>query len=414
MYGEMQLHNEFIGIYAAHGITVKEKNGELLLDFEEVKLKVKIDVGWANEIKAALDAGLGKFDPKKRSLLGKRTQELQIVRLNYSPYVKTEVQFDDVAGNFVNIGSCSAGFSLALIKYDEKTIEVLKDRFRRRFNSRRKYRPDEERVSLHSFDFILMTPTTAVFTSSVDLKQEELGDVGARKIKACLFKLAYSDGEAWELRERFGQSSTKIVEDVEPSDMKIPTATYNDHLVSYYKVATSSAFSDQAFLSYYHILEYFFLRVSDEIVHVGLKSVINDISFSTSYENINKIMSIIKKNDNSSDELEMLKAVIKKYVQEDELLEYIKSIEEKAGSALYTKPKIKIFGENLNIDNRPGHVIGTTSKILKHIRNALVHSSDKYNRDECFLPFSESISIVVLYNPLIKFLAQKVIFSNAN
>lgn len=408
------MHKEFIEIYAAHGIAVEEKNGELLLDFEEVKLRVKIDVGWTAEIKAALDAGLGKFDPKKRSLLGKRTQELQIVRFNYSPYVKTESQFDDAVGNFVNIGNGSIGFCLALIKYDERTIEVLKGRFRRRFNSRRKYRKDEERVLLHSFDSILIMPTTAVFTSSVDMRPEELENVGTRKIKACLFKLAHSDDEAWELRERFGQSSTKIVEDVEPSDMKIPTANYNDHLVSYYKVATSSAFSDQAFLSYYHILEYFFLRVSDEIVHTGLKSVINDISFTTSYENINKIMSIIKKNDNSSDELEMLKAVIKKYVQEDDLLEYVKSIEKKAGRGVYTNTKQNIFGENLSIDNRPGHVIGTTAKVLKHIRNALVHSSDKYNRDECFLPFSESISIVVLYNPVIKFLAQKIIFSNAN
>ena len=408
------MRKEFFDIYAERGINIDEKNGELFLRFEDVKLKVKIDNGWAAEINSVFEKGLGKFDFKKRSLLGKRTLESQLVRLDYSPYTRPVYQFDDALGNFVNIGSCSAAFCLAIIKYDDKAVETLKNRFRKRFKNRNAYNRDDEYVTIHSFEGMFIFPTTAIFTSSIDMKEEDLESVGKNKIKGCLFKLAYSEQEAWELRELFGQSSTKIIENVELIDMKIPSATYNDHLVSYYKVAASSAFSDQAFLSYYHVLEYYFLRVSDEIIHTGLKSLINDISFTTSYDNVNKIMSIIKKNDNSSDELEMLKAVIKKYVQEDDLIEYVKLMEKLAGRNVYTNTKQTIFGENICIDIRLGHVIGTTAKVLKHIRNALVHSSDKYNRDECFLPFSDSISIVVLYNPIIKFLAQKVIFANAS
>lgn len=51
--------------------------------------------------------------------------------------------------------------------------------------------------------------------------------------------------------------------------------------------------------------------------------------------------------------------------------------------------------------------------MIKQIRNALVHSSDKYNREDCFMPFSESESVVISYVPIIKYLAEKVIFSTA-
>ena len=57
-------------------------------------------------------------------------------------------------------------------------------------------------------------------------------------------------------------------------------------------------------------------------------------------------------------------------------------------------------------------MIGNTAKVIKHIRNSLVHSSDKFTREECVVPFSESESIVTRYIPIVKFLAEKVIYAN--
>ena len=172
-------------------------------------------------------------------------------------------------------------------------------------------------------------------------------------------------------------------------------------------------FPYQAFLSYYHILEYYFLRVSDEITQTSLKAHLNSPLFNTNYENLNKIVAIVKKCDSTSDEKQMLKAVLNKFVPEDDLVEYIVSLEKHIGNKQYSDPKKKIFGEHASIKLEKGHALNNTAKILKKIRDALVHSSDRHNREDCFMPFSESESIVFQYMPIIKFIAEKIIYSTA-
>jgi hypothetical protein len=60
-----------------------------------------------------------------------------------------------------------------------------------------------------------------------------------------------------------------------------------------------------------------------------------------------------------------------------------------------------------------GHALNNTARVIKRIRNALVHSSDKFNREECFLPLSEAEAVVMEYIPIVKLLAEKVIFATA-
>ena len=152
-------------------------------------------------------------------------------------------------------------------------------------------------------------------------------------------------------------------------------------------------------LSYYHILEYFFLRVADEIIHTNLKAQLNSPSFSASYDNINRILATIKRSDNTSDETEMLKAVLNKYVPEEDLIEFILTIEKSAGEKVYTDTKKEVFGEKASIRLEKGHAINNAARVVKQIRNALVHSSDRYNREQCFMPFSESESTVSQFIP---------------
>jgi len=51
--------------------------------------------------------------------------------------------------------------------------------------------------------------------------------------------------------------------------------------------------------------------------------------------------------------------------------------------------------------------------MIKIIRNALVHSSDRYEGKKSYVPFSESTEIVEKHIPLLKFLAEKVIFATS-
>ena len=92
---------------------------------------------------------------------------------------------------------------------------------------------------------------------------------------------------------------------------------------------------------------------------------------------------------------------------------YIADLEEKTKDKIFSKPKDEIFGERISIKLETGHAIANTARVIKHIRNSLVHSSDKYTREECVTPFSESESIVIKYIPVIKYLAEKIIYANA-
>lgn len=105
----------------------------------------------------------------------------------------------------------------------------------------------------------------------------------------------------------------------------------------------------------------------------------------------------------------MLIRVLKKYIEPDELKQFIEEFEENIGEKHYTKTR-KVFGENLSINIKNNeHMIPNTAHALKHIRNALVHSSDKYNREDCHIPLTESEELVSFYVPLVCFLAEKII-----
>lgn len=108
----------------------------------------------------------------------------------------------------------------------------------------------------------------------------------------------------------------------------------------------------------------------------------------------------------------MLKNVLNKFVDETELMDFINSYEKHIEDKLYTKKHTR-FGEEIEVKLEKGHVIGNVAKIIKTIRNALVHSSDTYERNLRHVPFSKSTEIVKREIPLVKFLAERVIIASA-
>lgn len=153
--------------------------------------------------------------------------------------------------------------------------------------------------------------------------------------------------------------------------------------------------------------------MSDENLHTSVKAIVNAPTFSSSYENLSRLLSALKKHDTSSEETEMLKAVLSKYVDEDELIDFVQELEKTAGEKVYSDTKKKVFGQSATITLQKGHALHAAARITKQIRNALVHSSDRYNREDCFLPLSESEHTVRLYVPLMRFLAERVIYATS-
>ena len=168
------------------------------------------------------------------------------------------------------------------------------------------------------------------------------------------------------------------------------------------------------FLSFYQVLEFFFIKVSNELLYQKLSSLIIDPKFrANSTNSLDKLILTVQGHDQNTTEGEMLKNVISKFVIEKDLVEFIKKYEDYIGIKLYTKQQ-EIFGELIAPSKEGGHTFGNVSKRIKIIRNALVHSKDQYDRFEKHIPFSESTKIVEREVPLVKFLAEKAIISSVS
>ncbi len=404
---------QFSDLFRAVGFQVLVEEDQLKFETDGHKFRVEIDAEWRSAIDDFYKAKQYTFYEDRRLLTAYKSIEVQLAKIDASSTSRPDHEFSDDKGNSVRISQASHEFCISLLASNgtQKPLEIVKRRFLRRVDIRK---PDREGyIKIFRFDELFLVPVTARYFIPRKIAPELLLERALRAIKGSLFSLSYSLGECWELRERILSIGSTIPFAFEEPEFKIPKAVYSDDLVTFYKVARSSVFPNQEFLSYYHIIEYHFLRVSDEILHTSVKSLINSPSFNTSYKNVNKLISVLKKNDNSSDETEMLKAVLKKFVDEDDLIEHVGSLEKQAGKQVYTETKKMVFGEGASIRLEKGHALNSTARVIKQVRNALVHSSDRYNREDCFMPFSESESIVISYIPIIKFLAERIIFSTA-
>ncbi len=386
---------------------------ELLIDIEDNKIKVQIEDSWVKSINHFFRAKQYDFTKDSRMLVSNKFVEYQIVRLDPNFIPRPEFEFTDDKGGLVTVTKASSEYLLSFYSSEAyaDVFDLIKRRVKRRCEHRKPRRDGRIRMRI---DDILIMPYTATYTPKPKLTKDKLPEVGREKIKACLFNLAYAKDECWELRDEIKSKHFRYRRSEEDEELKIPSVKYEDDLVSYYKVARSSQFPGQSYLSFYHVLEYNFLRVTDEILFNSVKSQLNKPNYKATYSNVNKLLYVIKKHDKNLDETEMLKAVLSKYVQEEELIEFIKQLEKDADEKVFSNPKAVIFGEKMSIKLETGHAMSNTAKVIKHIRNSLVHSSDRYSREDCFMPFSESESIVSKYIPIVQFLAESVLFSTAS
>lgn len=390
--------------------TVTGNKIEVINEGNEVYTEVPDE--WIKAINGFFRARQYQFDEESKALTANKFVEFQIIRLNVSYLPRPEYKFTSKNGDVVTIQPASKQFLLSYFNSDayKDSFGIIERRIKRRSNFKNK-KKSAFRIRFEDF---LLVPNTATYSPKKKLAREKLKTLGRSKIKSCLFNLAFSIEECWEIRDEIKTEPFDLIGKIEETeDLEIPNVTYNEDLVKHYKIAKSSQFPGQAFLSYYHILEYHFLRVADDNLFSSLKSHLNKPNFKPTYDNVNKLLATIKKHDNIHDETEMLKAVLKKYVVEDELIDFLKDVEKEIGKKIYSDSNGILFGEKMYIKMNQGHALSNTAKVVKHIRNSLVHSSDRHNRNECFMPFSETESIVIQHIPIVKYLAEKVLFSTA-
>lgn len=357
---------------------------------------------WEQEIKSFSRSNQYEFDVDKRKLIGPKSVEIGVSRLNHEYFGKANHQFNSASNRKVILAPCSKRFSLSFFtsrEYKQFFDAVLVRRIKRD-------RP-------LTFENFLWFPASISYNLPRKTERSKLLGEAIPALEACLFKLAVEKGECWDFMKQRKRRLLNYYEETESETLTIPIASYDSNMLKYFKVAISSQFPSQSFLSLYHVLEYNFLSVSDEALHGRLKAHINSTSFNGSCDHIEKVINIVKKHTDNSNETEMLTRVLRKYIDEDDLIEFIESIERTAEDKLYTKSR-EVFGERFQVQTKKDHAISNVANLLKHVRNALVHSSDRYNRDDCHIPLTDSEYIVEDYIPLIRYLAEKVIYAKSS
>lgn len=368
-------------------------------------VRVRFDDEWRERFKKYKSARSISFDADTRTLVHNNSVEVQVTRLGQTLLLPSDVyELTDKQGNCVEVGSASHAFALSF--FDSVEYEKY-------FKARIKRQILESNMANRRVQQLLLVPTTATYTHKGRKTPSDLENRAIASVRKSLFKIALEQHDCltvWKSRKR--RLKSVYLED-EETDTLIPRANYDENVVSYYKVAKSSPFPSQSFLAYYHVLEYFFLRVSELLLHDRLTALINAPSFSANRSGLDKVISAVRGQDSRSDETEMLRNVLERFVPEPELIDFLAAFEELCGEKIYTKRR-QVFGEQMQITPQKDHALANAAKVLKHVRNAIVHSSDRYKREDCHIPLSDTEDVIEEFIPLVRFLAERVIFGTAS
>jgi hypothetical protein len=317
-----------------------------------------------------------------------------------------KIQFGDPATDpiTVEIGEASSDFKNHF-RFHEYFVMRTLDRLR--------LYPVRENQTLSD---LLYAPLTVKVLGLNEISSDAAAKKALELIEGCLFNLAYLKGTALVLEEELPKRQAlgdnfQFEENDFGKELPLPRAKVNKDVARFYQRGMAVEDPVNQFLSFYQVLEYFFLTVSDEELYRKLASLVNDPLFSAKPKHLDKVIQVTLNHKRESDETEMLRLVISKHVDESELIAFIGAYEDHLGDKWYTK-KRKLFGEENEIRVASGHVLGNVAKRVKLVRNALVHSSDRYNRQENFVPTRAAEMEIRKEVPLVKYLAEKVIIAS--
>ncbi len=196
-----------------------------------------------------------------------------------------------------------------------------------------------------------------------------------------------------------------------------PLRKYNKDVVDYYKQALASNDPYIKFISFYHVMEYFYDEVFKQKMVTDLKNRITHPDFS--YKNDDKIYEIamfvknrLRMNDETGqgNELESLKYVLHEYVSIDELKTRINEMDVNALN-YYQNNKVGFCNAPVIgwADSQ-----GAFAQIAKRIyftRNSLVHSKSGKNKER-YRPYQDEKQLQ-LEIPLVKAVAEAIIINSS-
>lgn len=235
----------------------------------------------------------------------------------------------------------------------------------------------------------------------------------------CMYKKSIPIIEYSDLKELFVfQKEPLGIPGLSEVDLP-PRRLYNHEIIEYYSMAMRFWEPFTAYISYYHVIEYFFDAVFRKRLTSQMKEKITHPDFSyNNEENLYKLAKYIRKqmsNDEKAgkgNELECLKYVLKEYVDIEEVKDRINSFSFSDVSYYQNTPVPFTSSQKTLIgwsDNQ-----GVYSNIANRIyetRNALVHSKSEY-ADKQYKPYRDKAALIREI-PLIRSVAEQVIIHSS-
>jgi hypothetical protein len=309
--------------------------------------------------------------------------------------------------SYVEIGPASPIF-INFFRFDEAYLQMFLERLRRGLLHR------DDRLEVQD---ILYRPLTIKVYNIQEATTEAALKKSSPIIDSCLFEFSYLKNIPLVLEEEWPRRQPRVKpfqfgEAISGNQLALPHVNFNSDTTRFYQRGMSTDDPVNQFLSFYQVLEYHFVAVADEQLYNKLSRRINDPKFTTTPAHLNRLIQDTLDHKRETDETEMLKLVLSKFVDESELIEFIKAYETYVNDSLFTK-KRSIFGEEVEVKLASSHVVGNIAKRIKIIRNALVHSSDRHERKERYIPNASSENMIKRELPLMKFLAERVIIASA-
>lgn len=376
------------------GEITDENDSKIILKSKYAEKNITID---KNKIYETLEISKNAIDTDELIFVEKNYFEIAIKEASDSPWrnrYEKELFSAKDDENKLNYQISSPSLKFILLQIDHLLeIESYKSLLRPLFPIsliKRKFEHDEEAsINIEKYlQYLYFRNTTIQIRSEKEKSLSEFNEL----LSAYIFQISYNYNivfvalknihDLFKRRMTATQHRIKAIDDEREFDP--PRRRYINELINYYQMAMASDSPYLAYLSYYHILEYFFDNaINDELV----KKLTDKLTSPTfSYKSKRSLLDLAKMITNmknygndgvSRNELSALCITIKKYINLHTLIDEIDNYDPQYIDFLKTKKVSFSDGDIVNLRNSDEQCVckELANRIYK-TRNALVHSKE--------------------------------------
>ncbi len=330
---------------------------------------------------------------------------------------------DSINGLSYSIGPASLDYCMFLLNHIAESVRINGRKVyidllqRRRMIFRHGFNKVDSENSLEVLSEILRA-TTLKIKSIVPINAKKLRDCASSFEFLFMYKKNIAISEYTDVQDMYAIGNSVLRYTQEEVDSP-PQRIYNGEVLDYYTMAMESRDPFTIYISFYHIIEYYFDAVFRKKLTEEIKDRMTRPDFSyKSEEKIYELAQYIKKHmsgdekSGKGNEFESLKYVLMEYVPIDDLKKRINQIDLKAIDyyqnnfvPFTTSSKTKVFWSDTQ-----GVYTNLATRIYE-TRNSLVHSKSEQAANQ-YKPYKNKKELSVEI-PLIKAVAEIIIINSS-